>query len=75
MAVERVELAGSLNLELAAPVSPAPAVQAQVSPEAEEGKPRRRPPPEEALADPGWEDEEGKDSGEEQPPHRLDDLA
>ncbi|MGD0570051.1 MAG: hypothetical protein ABSA78_16740 [Candidatus Sulfotelmatobacter sp.] len=75
MAVERVDLAGSFNLEPTAPVSSAPAVQAQVSPQEKEGKPRRRPPPEEALAEAAPEGEEGDDSSEEQPPHRLDDLA
>jgi hypothetical protein len=82
MAVERIDLAGSSSLEPTAPVSSAPAVQAQVSARQEEGKPRRRLPAEEALAKAMQdennvedENEAGKNSGEEQSPHRLDDLA
>jgi hypothetical protein len=75
MGMERTNLVGSLNLEQMAPASPAPGVQAQASREGEEGKLRRRPPPESALAEATAEDEDGKDSGEERPPHRLDDLA
>jgi len=86
MAVERIDLGGSLGLE-PAPVSSAPAVRAQVSPQEEEkkeeGKPQRHSPPDEALAEATQnqnnenEDGEGKDndSGEERAPHRLDDLA
>jgi len=83
MAVERIDLAGSLSLEPTAPVSSAPAMQDQATLRQEEGNPRRRSPPEEALAEAALgenskeedEGEEGTDSGQKQPPHRLDDLA
>jgi hypothetical protein len=84
MAVERIDLAGSLSLEPTAPVSSAPAMQDQATLRQEEGKPRRRSTPEEALfAEAALDEnnkeedegEEGTDSGQKQPPHRLDDLA
>jgi hypothetical protein len=68
--VERADLSSSLGLERMAPVSVAPAVQGQSSPEDGEGKPRRRPPPpEKASAGPAAEE------GGDPPPHRVDSLA
>lgn len=81
MTMERADLAVGLSLEQAVPVSPTPAVQGQDSPEAGQGKARRRPPSEEASAElqEGKEGEdEDEDKGEDdkdQPGHRIDSLA
>jgi hypothetical protein len=73
MAVERADLSGSLNLEQTLPVASAPAAQGQAAPEGGQGKPRRRPPAEEADAEPAGDDLDQKES--DQPPHRIDSLA
>jgi hypothetical protein len=69
MTVERADLSVSLSLGRMAPVSVAPAVQGQSSPENGEGKPRRRPPPPEEAS------VESAEEGGEPPPHRIDSLA
>jgi len=70
--MEGSDLSIRLNSEPAEPVSSAPAVQGQSSPQDGEGKPRRRPPPpEEAAA----ATEQPKDQDEDRPQHRIDSLA
>ena len=77
MAVERADLSTSLKLEPMAPVSTAPAVQNQASPEEGEGKPRRRPPPPEVTeAESSDQDtEKNQDEGKDRPQRRIDSLA
>jgi hypothetical protein len=79
MTVEKADFPPSLSLERMAPVATPSAVQGQSSPEDEQGKPRRRPPPK-ASAEPSEEASEkaGEDLNEdlnEDPQHRIDDLA
>lgn len=68
MTVERADLSNSLGVEQTVPVSEVPAVQGQASPGGGEGKPPRRPPPEEAG-------EATPEEDRDQPPHRVDSLA
>lgn len=69
MAVERAELSVSLSLERMSPVSVAPGVQGQSSPESGQGRSRRRPPPPEEASTELVE-------GDSDPrPHRIDSLA
>jgi len=73
MTVERADLSAGLSLERMAPVAGSPAVQGQSSPQDEEGKPRRRPPPPgENAAEPSPEGLPEDDDGS---PHRIDSLA
>jgi hypothetical protein len=68
--IERADLSLSSSLEQTVPIAGAPAMQGQASPEGGQGKARRRPPPEDASADPP-----GPEEDLDRPQHRIDSLA